>query len=107
MTTYHKRHTQSVESEKWIIDLPEGAKFPKVDQVYNLNGNPVSWTYQQAVNEDGDLVVDFGLDQVSGIAEYTYETDGDSEVDPVIGQDGGTINVHIHQYNSGGVSNPK
>ena len=107
MTTYHKRHTQSVESEKWIIDLPEGAKFPKVDQIYNLNGNPVSWTYQQAVNEDGDLVVDFGLDQVSGIAEYTYETDGDSEVDPVIGQDGGTINVHIHQYNSGGVSNPK
>lgn len=107
MTTYHKRHTQSIESEKWIIDLPEGAKFPKVDQIYNLNGNPVSWTYQQAVDDNGDLVVDFGLDQVSGIAEYTYETDGDSEVDPVIGNDGGTINVHIHQYNSGGVSNPK
>ena len=65
-----------------------------------MAGNPVSWTYQQAVNDDGDLVVDFGLDNVSGIAEYSYETDGDAEVDPVIGQDGGVINVHIHQYNS-------
>lgn len=105
MTTYHKRYTQSAESEKWTIDLPEEAKFPKVDQVYNSLGNPVSWSYQQAVNEDGDLVVDFGLDVVSGIAEYTYETDGDTDVDPVIGSEGGVINVHIHQNN--GVSSPK
>lgn len=105
MTTYHKRHTQDLASEKWVIDLPVGAKFPKIDQVFNLSGNPVSWSYQQAVNDDGDLVVDFGLDELSGIVEYTYETDGGSDVDPVVGQDGGTINVHIHQYN--GVDGPK
>ena len=105
MTTYHKRHTQSVDSEKWTIDLPEGAKFPKVDQIYNSLGNPVSWAYQQAVNDNGDLVVDFGLDVVSGIAEYTYETDGGTDVDPVIGTEGGIINVHIHQNN--GVISPK
>ena len=105
MTTYHKRHTQNDESEKWVIDLPTGASFAKVTQVYNLTGNPVSWSYQQAVNDDGDLVLDFGLDTVSGIAEYSYETDGDAEVDPVIGQDGGVINVHIHQYN--GPNGPK
>lgn len=105
MTTYHKRHTQSTASEKWIIDLPEGAAFPKVDQVYNLAGNPVSWAYQQAVNGDGDLVLDFGLDEVSGIAEYTYETEGGTDVDPVVGQNGGVINVHIHQYN--GANGPK
>ena len=105
MTTYHKRHTQSAESEKWTIDLPVGASFPKVDQVYNLAGNPVSWTYQQAVDDNGDLVIDFGLDEVSGIAEYTYETEGGTDVDPVVGQDGGVINVHIHQYN--GSNGPK
>ena len=105
MTTYHKRHTQSDDSEKWNIDLPEGAKFPRVEQVYNSLGNPVSWNYQQAVDDNGDLVIDFGLDQVSGIAEYTYETDGGTDVDPVVGQEGGTINVHIHQYN--GVDGPK
>ncbi len=105
MTTYHKRHTQNDAAEKWLIDLPPGASFPKVDQIFNLTGNPVSWSYQQAVNDDGDLVVDFGLDVLSGIVEYTYETDGDSQVDPVVGQDGGVINVHIHQYN--GNSGPK
>lgn len=105
MTTFHKRHTQEASAEKWVIDLPPGAAFPKVEQIFNLSGNPVSWSYQQAVNADGDLVIDFGLDQVSGIAEYTYETDADPEVDPIVGQDGGVINVHIHQYN--GVSGPK
>lgn len=106
MTTFHKRHTQTIESEKWVIDLPSEAKFPKVVQVFNPSGNPVSWTYQQAVNEDGDLVLDFGLDQLSGIAEYTYETDGDTEVDPIVSNEGGVINVHIHQYN-GGATDPK
>lgn len=101
MTTYHKRHTQESPAEKWVIDLPSDASFPKVDQVFNLSGNPVSWSYQQAVNENGDLVVDFGLDVLSGIVEYTYETDSDTQVDPVVGE-GGVINVHIHQHNGGG-----
>ena len=104
MTTYHKRHTQETEAEKWVIDLPVGASFPRVEQVYNIAGNPVSWSYQQAVNDDGDLVIDFGLDVVAGIAEYIYETDSDASVDPVVGE-GGVINVHVHQYN--GVSAPK
>lgn len=104
MTIYHKEHTQEIAAEKWIIDLPTGAKMPRAVQVYNLAGNPVSWTYQQAVNSNGDLVLDFGLDEVSGIAKYTYEIDGESPNDPIIGE-GGVINVHIHQYNGGG--NPK
>ncbi len=102
MTTYHKRHTQESAAEKWVIDLPAGAAFPKVDQVFNLAGNPVSWSYQQAVNDNGDLVVDFGLDVLAGIVEYTYETDGSPDVDPVMGT-GGVIN--IYQYN--GVGSPK
>lgn len=105
MTVYHKRFEQSTPAEKWVIDLPHDAEFPKVVQVYNLSNQPVSWTYQVAV-VDGDLVVDFGLDEVAGIVEYTYETNEDLAVDPVIGSQGGVINVHIHQYNNG-LNDPK
>ena len=97
MTTYHKRHIQEVAAEKWVIDLPAGVSFPRVEQVYNLGSNPVSWAYQQAIDDDGHLVIDFGLDVVSGIAEYVYETDADTVVDPIVGE-GGVINIHIHQY---------
>ncbi len=100
MTVFHKRHTQSVPSEKWVIDLPMDVHFPKVTQIYDSNKLPVSWQHSVRVI-DGDLVIDFGLDEVAGIAEYTYETDEDTAVDPVIGANGGVINVHIHQYNTG------
>ncbi len=105
MTTYHKRHVQSVEAEKWVIDLPPEAKWPKVVKIYNENELPVSWTFQETVDSNGDLVIDFGLDEMKGVAEYSYETEGDVAVDPVIGSEGGIINVHIHQYN--GTGSPK
>lgn len=98
MTTYHKRHKQETPAEKWYIELPEEAKFPQVTQIFNLSGSPVSWQHTEAL-VDGKLVIDFGLDELSGIAEYSYETDGDLPVDTIIGANGGVINIHIHQYN--------
>lgn len=98
MTTYHKRHKQEIPAEKWYIELPEGVSFPQVTQIFNLSGSPVSWHHTEAL-VDNHLVIDFGLDELSGIAEYSYETNSDLPVDSVIGVNGGTIHIHIHQYN--------
>ena len=65
---------------------------------YDLNGNSIdidSWDFK-----DSQLHVAFGIDTHSGKLRYEWIEKGDGDSVTVSGS-GGTINVTVHQYNTG------
>lgn len=80
----------------WNITVPEGSTKVRPLAAYDSTGDSHeidSWSF-----EEGHLLVNFGIDPISGELEYEYQVETD---DPVVIQgDGGIINIHVTQNNS-------
>ena len=64
----------STPSDRWTVTIPEQGKYPNVLQVYKEDTTPASWDYTVGVS-NGELVVDFGLDEYAGELEYSWKED--------------------------------
>ena len=99
------RKTFDTASTSWLVDLPEGATFPRVVQIYTLAGVPVQEDHTLSVTSEG-FEVGFGFTEMTGILEYDYDSsDGvthgvsDQSSGQTVTSSGGTVNITVHQNN--------
>lgn len=91
-------HVVDTPSSIWVVDIPDGGTMARPLSAYDMNGNSIhidSWEFK-----NGALNVAFGIDQHSGKLRYEWIEQGDGDAVTVSGN-GGTINVTVHQYNTG------
>jgi hypothetical protein len=86
----------------WDVELPTGATKARPLAAYGPNGDSYeidSWSF---IN--GHLIVNFGIDPVSGELEYEYQVTGEDQI--VVDTSGNTVSITINQYGGGSQSTP-
>lgn len=76
MITQQEIFIQAVNSNQWVIALPETAKMPTISGIFDNQDNPVDWDYTFGVDGSGDLIINFGIDEYQGKVLYEYLKDG-------------------------------
>lgn len=84
-------------SSVWIVDnIPEGAIGPVVTHIETDDGIILQPDHQRRI--DDTIELQFGVQQISGIAYGQYYLEDDKIV---VSNPGGVVNVTVNQYTQG------
>ena len=85
---------QTAPSNEWQFTVPEGRTNVELIGVFSADGRSAV-PFDSTDLTNGVMTIFFGIDAVTGIARYEYDTESDGG-STVVGN-GGVI--HVHQYN--------
>lgn len=93
MSIKRSTHNQVTPSSTWTVTIQSGGKKARPLAAYTPAGNSLEW--DSWVFRNGELIVDFGIDEQFGELDYEFQDEVDDNVK--YETDGNIVNITVNQ----------